>query len=66
MVRKIRSLFKEKDLLWQNNRKTRGDERKRVEDRKRAHKKNKHNHQMMLDEETTTKSRKEPIQGTLR
>jgi hypothetical protein len=50
--------------LWQNNGKTRGNERERVEDRRRVHKKNKHNHQMMLGEEKTTESTKETTQGT--
>jgi hypothetical protein len=50
--------------LWQNNGKTRGNERERVEDRKRVHKKNKCNHQMMLGEETTTELTEETIQET--
>jgi hypothetical protein len=50
--------------LWQNNGKTRGNERERVEDRRNVHKKNKHNHQMMLDEEKTMESKEEPMQKT--
>jgi hypothetical protein len=50
--------------LCPNSRKRRGNERKRVEDRRRVHKKNKHNHQMMFGEKTTTESTEEPIQET--